>query len=88
MEERKTTFIIESYDSRKGSYIITEMLGYMPVYCYDGYLRGNSYHLYPRRSLIKGERRDKRKLSVHEVTKSVSGYKKTTPTVADQSTRM
>lgn len=87
-EERKTRFVIDSYDTRKNCYIITEMLGYLPVYCYDGYLRGNAYHLYPRRSLIKGERRDKRTLSVHEVTKSISGYKKTTPTAAVQSTWM
>lgn len=73
MEERKTKFVIESYDNRKGSYIITEMIGYLPVYCYDGYLRGNTYHLYPRRCLIKGERRDKRVLSVYEVTKSLLG---------------
>lgn len=88
MEERKTRFVIDGYDNRKGTYIITEMLGYLPVYCYDGYLRGNTYHLYPRRSLIKGERRDKRILSVREVSRDISGYKKTTPTKAVQSTWM
>ena len=86
MEERRTRFVIDGYDNRKGTYIITEMLGYLPVYCYDGYLRGNVYHLYPRRSLIKGERRGKMMLSAHEVESS--GYKKTTPTAAVQSTWM
>ena len=83
MEGSKTRFVVDGYDNRKSCYIITEMFGYMPVYCYDGYLKGNVYHLYPRRSLCRGERRDKRTLSVHEVERS--GHKKTTHTIADQS---
>lgn len=83
MEERKTRYVVDGYDNRKNCYIITEMYGYLPVYCYDGYPRGNVYHLYPRKSLCKGERRDKRTVSVHEVQRS--GNKKTTYTSADQS---
>lgn len=81
-------YIIEGYDNRKGCYTITEMHGYMAVYVFDGYLRGNTYHLYPRRQLIRGEKRGKLVLSIHEVKRSLSGHKKTTPTEAVQSTWM
>ncbi len=75
-DRQKTTFIIDGYDNARGSYIIVEKRGFVSVYCYDGYLRGNTYTLYPRRSLLRGERRDKMTLSVHDVRKNDMGYKK------------
>ncbi len=59
------TYRQEGHDG--SAYRIVEYHGVMPVYVFRGYLRGNVFHLYPFRSLVKGERRDKKMISISEV---------------------
>lgn len=51
------------------SYTIVEYDGYMSVFVYRGYIRGDSFVLYPLRSLRKGERREKKIISIREVSR-------------------
>lgn len=57
----------EGFDGR--AYTIVEYQGGMAVYVFKGYLRGNVFHCYPFKSLIKGERRDKKIIGIGEVRK-------------------
>jgi hypothetical protein len=43
--------------------------GLMSVFVYRGYIRGDSFVLYPLRSLRKGERREKKIISIREVSR-------------------
>lgn len=57
----------EGHDGR--AYTIVEYHGSAAVYVFKGYLRGNVFHLYPFKSLVKGERRDKKTIGIGEVRK-------------------
>ena len=51
-----------------GAYIIHEYHSFFPVFEYRGFLRGNVFKLYPLRSMLRGERRTARTVSVSEVS--------------------
>ena len=59
------TYRDEGHDGR--AYTIVEYHGGMAVYVFKGYLRGNVMLLYPFKSLVKGERRDKKIIGIGEV---------------------
>ena len=59
------TYRDEGHDG--ASYKIVEYHGAMAVYVFKGYLRGNVMLLYPFKSLVKGERREKTTISAREV---------------------
>lgn len=59
------TYRDEGHDG--AAFKIVEYQGVMPVYVFRGYLRGNVFHLYPFKALVKGERRDKKTISIREV---------------------
>ncbi len=61
------TYRDEGHDG--AAYKIVEYHGSMAVYVFRGYLRGNVMHLYPFKSLVKGERRDKKIIGIGEVRK-------------------
>lgn len=61
------TYREEGHDGR--AYTIVEYHGGMAVYVFKGYLRGNVMLLYPFKSLVKGERREKTTISAREVRK-------------------
>lgn len=61
------TYRDEGHDGR--AYTIVEYHGGMAVYVFKGYLRGNVMLLYPFKSLVKGERREKTTISAREVRK-------------------
>ena len=63
----KTVYKREGYDSKKQGYIIWEYEGKTPVYQYTGYIRGNTVTLYPHHAIVKGTRREKRKVSIYEL---------------------
>ena len=62
-----TSYRDEGFDGR--AYTIVEYQNAMAVYVFKGYLRGNVFHLYPFKSLVKGERRDKKIIGIGEVRK-------------------
>jgi hypothetical protein len=49
------------------AYTIVEYHGVVAVYVFKGYLKGDSFVLYPYKSLRKGERRDKTVISIKQV---------------------
>jgi hypothetical protein len=51
------------------AYTIVECHGPVEVYVFKGYLKGDSFVLYPYKSLRKGEKRDKTVISIREVRK-------------------
>ena len=59
------TYRDEGHDG--AAYNIVEYHGGMAVYVFKGYLRGNVMLLYPFKSLVKGERREKTTISAREV---------------------
>ena len=59
------TYKDEGFDGK--AYTIVEYHGPMAVYVFKGYLKGDTFILYPFRSLRKGERRDKTVISIREV---------------------
>lgn len=52
------------------AYTIVECHGGMEVYCFKGYIKGDTFVLYPFKSLRKGERRDKTTISIREVRRA------------------
>ena len=61
------TYRDEGYDSLRQAYTIVEYHSGMAVYAFKGYLKGDSFILYPFKSLRIGERRDKTVISIREV---------------------
>lgn len=61
------TYRDEGFDGARQAYTIVEYRGPMAVYVFKGYLKGDSFILYPFKSLRKGERRDKTVISIREV---------------------
>ena len=59
------TYRDEGHDG--SAYLIVEYKGPVAVYSYKGYLKGDYFVLYPFKSLRKGERRDKKIISIREV---------------------
>ena len=62
------TYRDEGHDGTR--YTIVEYQGPMAVYVFKGYLKGNSFVLYPFKSLRKGERREKKTISISEVRRA------------------
>ena len=62
------TYRDEGHDG--AAYTIVEYSGPMPIYIFKGYLKGNVFVLYPFRSLRKGERREKKTISISEVRRA------------------
>ncbi len=61
------TYRDEGYDSTRQAYNIVEYHGVVAVYVFKGYLKGDSFVLYPYKSLRKGERRDKTVIYIKQV---------------------
>lgn len=59
-------YVIEGHNGR--AYTIVEYRGVTAVYVYEGFLRGNTFILYPFRSLCYGERRNKTTIGLSEVS--------------------
>ena len=59
------TYRDEGHDG--SAYKIVEYHGPMAVYAFRGYLKGDYFVLYPFKSLRKGERREKKIISIREV---------------------
>lgn len=66
----KTVFKDEG-GSTRGGIIIWEYENGTPVYQYTGYDRGgNEMMLYPHHAIVKGTRRDKRKVQISEIIRN------------------
>ncbi|MBR2908056.1 MAG: hypothetical protein IKC26_10020 [Clostridia bacterium] len=63
----KTVYKREGYDSKKQGYIVWEYENGSPVYQYTGYDKGTYMDLYPHHALVKGTRREKRRVSIYEL---------------------
>lgn len=62
----KTRYKVEGYE--KGAYVVCEYNGPTPVYYFKGFYKGGDYFdLYPSHAVVKGERRDKIRVSVRDV---------------------
>lgn len=61
------TYREEGYDGTRQAYTIVEYSGPTAIYVFKGYPKGDNFICYPFKSLRKGERREKKIISIREV---------------------
>lgn len=63
----EVTYREEGYDGTRQAYTIVEYSGPTAIYVFKGYPKGDNFICYPFKSLRKGERREKKIISIWEV---------------------
>ena len=61
------TYRDEGYDGTRQANTIVEYSGPTAIYVFKGYPKGDNFICYPFKSLRKGERREKKIISIWEV---------------------